>query len=116
MRRRMKRRTRRALEKGMMEIYPPDEWTGAPKTAQQLLDEAYLWEHHGYHDMAEILRAAAIDLESTTSAVDSVDERAAQRHDEEGEHDQQHAPEDVAVSDDADHTNDERDDGKDEEE
>lgn len=63
----MKRRTRRALEKGMMEIYPPDEWTGAPKTAQQLLDEAYLWEHHGYHDMAEILRAAAIDLESTTT-------------------------------------------------
>ena len=117
MRRRMKRRTRHALEKGMMEIYPPSEWGyfSGEKTPQQLLDEAYLWEHHGYHDMAEILRAAAIDLEST-SAVDSVDDGVADWHDEEGEHDQQHAPEDVAVSDDADHTNDERDDGKDEEE
>ena len=77
----MKRRTRHALEKGMMEIYPPSEWGyfSGEKTPQQLLDEAYLWEHHGYHDMAEILRAAAIDLEST-SAVDSVDDGVADWH------------------------------------
>jgi hypothetical protein len=66
----MKRRTRRALEKGLMEIYRPEQWLGIDscqaKTPQQLLDEADLWERHGYSDVAETLRDGAANVELAT--------------------------------------------------
>lgn len=51
----------RAVEQEYREIYPVDEW-GSPvtteKSPEQLELEAQMWDRHGEHEMASILRAA----------------------------------------------------------